>query len=863
MNIFNKVALQGLIKNRTRTIVTIIGVILSAAMITAVATFAVSLQEYMIKGSIVKNGNWHVAFLNTDSSFAQEQKADSRVSNTAVFENIGYAFLKDGKNPGKPYLFIAGFNEDTYETLPVSLVSGRLPKNSSEVLVPAHVASNGGIRFSEGDTISLTVGNRMDGSKKLTQHDPCKLEGDKKSISEAFVPKQEKSYTVVGICTRPVFEEQASPGYTLITAAPAGGTDTAGESVSFSTFIALKDPHQVHNYAEAASESKDCVFNNEVLRFMGLSDDKMFNTLLYSIGAVLIALVMLGSVFLIYNSFTISLSERTRQMGILLSIGATGKQLLHSVLFEGICIGIVGIPVGILVGIPGIKFVLALTAKNFGNVLYDNVPLTLSISFPTIAAAAVISMITILVSAYIPASRACRIPVMECIRQTNEVKVTSACLKTSKLTGYLYGLEGTLAAKNFKRNKKRYRSTVLSLTLSVVLFVSANAFGTTLKQTADQTKIVTDYDISFNAGKLEDQEMLDLYDKVKTVSGITRSSYQTCMDFSCQVPAVQLSDNYWELTGKQPPGKDGNVILSLSIQFLDKPAYEKIVENLNLPFDNDRQLITIAKMVDETGKAEGIHQLPDMMKTPDTSLILLPAKERKSREKKLDISCVEFIPPDTPVSKKAVEDLSYYFMAIAPWSLKEELAPYGSLRVKGCTFESRNAALSTEQMNTIIDSLGITLESPVYNINSMLEENRNLLFIVNLFTLVFVIMISLIATVNVFNTISTNIKLRRRELAMLRSAGMSDRNFDKMMRFECTLYGVRTLLLGLPLAGILSWMIFKGMTAGESEFSFKFPWLSMGTSALGVFLIIFITMVYAVRKIKKENIIDSLRDDMT
>jgi len=144
----------------------------------------------------------------------------------------------------------------------------------------------------------------------------------------------------------------------------------------------------------------------------------------------------------------------------------------------------------------------------------------------------------------------------------------------------------------------------------------------------------------------------------------------------------------------------------------------------------------------------------------------------------------------------------------------------------------------------------------------MLEQNRNILFIVNLFAVVFIAMISLIAVANVFNTISTNIKLRRREFAMLRSVGMSDREFNKMMRYECLLYGLRTLLFGLPISGILSWLIYKGMFIGGSEIDFIFPWGSLAVSILGVFLVIFITMIYAAEKIRKENIIEALRDDM-
>ena len=165
-------------------------------------------------------------------------------------------------------------------------------------------------------------------------------------------------------------------------------------------------------------------------------------------------------------------------------------------------------------------------------------------------------------------------------------------------------------------------------------------------------------------------------------------------------------------------------------------------------------------------------------------------------------------------------------------------------------------------MQRMLDGASITADYHLYNVHRILEENRNIAFIINLFSSVFVLMISLIALANVFNTISTNIKLRRRELAMLRSVGMSDKDFNQMMRFECILYGMRTMLWGLPLSGILSWLIYKGMAMGGGSVHYVFPWSNMGISVLGVLVIVSITMLYAVSKIKKENIIDALRDDM-
>ncbi len=528
MNILSKITLQNMKKNRTRTAVTIAGVILSAAMITAVAAFAASLQSYMVQGAVMKYGGWHVAFADVSAAVLHEISSNDEAEGVSVFENIGYAELAGGKNPDKPYLFIAGFRDDAFKTLPVTLVSGRMPQNSGEVLVPAHVAANGGVRFQEGDTLDLTVGKRMKGNRSLGQHDPyASLDGAGQG-SETFEPETEKTYRVVGICERPSFEEYSAPGYTLITAADGAevteAPDMAEAPGRWSVFVTLKDPKRIRDFAEKAAGGLAYTVNDEVLRFMGLSDDTVFNDLLYSVAGILIVLIMTGSVFLIYNSFSISLNERTRQLGILSSVGATKKQLRSSVLLEGLCIGAAGVPAGVLVGIGSAGLVIRIVAGNFGNVLYSGVPLTLKVSISAIAVAAAVSMAAILISAYIPARKAAGTPVMENIRQTNEVRITSGAVKTSKLTERICGVEGTLAVKNFKRNRRRYRSIVLSLTLSLVLFISANAFGTYLKQAAERSVVESDYDICFYTEDMEEGELFGLYRQFRAAAVVIESS---------------------------------------------------------------------------------------------------------------------------------------------------------------------------------------------------------------------------------------------------------------------------------------------------------------------------------------------------
>lgn len=858
MNIFCKVALKGLKKNRTRTIVTIIGVVLSAAMFTAVTTFGVSLLDYMAEGAVMKYGSWDVGFLDANASFAQEQSQNKAVEEITTIENIGYAPLKGGQNPDKPYLYVAGFSREAFDALPITLTSGRLPENGSEVLISGKIATDGGVSYATGDTISLAVGNRMEGEKKLTQNDPYT------SGSETFVPQENKTYTVVGICRTPVFEQDHSPGYTLIT---RSGQTGAGEDLSL--FVTLKNPRQVYSYVDSTAAGRSYILNTDVLRIMGLSrnpGDRIFNAFMYSAGAIVIAIIMIGSIFLIYNSFSISLSERTRQIGILSSVGATAKQLRNSVLFEGICIGAVGIPIGILTGLGSIWLVISVVSRKFSSLLYSGVPLTMSMSLPAIAGAAAVSIITILISAYIPAKKAVNIPVMECIRQTNEVKVEARAMKISRLERRTYGLEGILALKNFKRNKKRYRSIVMSLVLSIVLFVSTSALVTSMQKGAEQTKVVTSYDIGFGTQDMDDSEMLQIFDRLKTANGVTGSSYQEVMNYSCAVKADELTDEYWKSAGVYSP--DETVNLHMEIQFLDDNTYLDIVKGQDLPEEEytgqDARVIGVAKLGDDS--AEGVDDLVDMFRNPVMNLTIAPEINGAADTEEWDhigVRFVTMVPPDTPPMLKAAGQQSTFFSIIAPWSLKERLVPKDASvdsRVKGLTFQSDHPSQSADEMKNMIQEMNISSAYIMLNTDEVLEESRNYIFIANVFAYTFIIMISLIAAANVFNTISTNIKLRRRELAMLRSVGMSDRDFNKMMRFECAFYGIRALLFGIPISILSSWLICKGMLADDIRF--VLPWGSIGISVISVLLVIFATMMYAVSKMKKENIIDALRDDM-
>jgi ABC-type transport system, involved in lipoprotein release, permease component len=860
MNIFNKIALQGLRKSRTRTIVTIIGVILSSAMIMAVATFGVSLLSYMAEGAAEKYGDWHAGFINVPYSFVEKHIGDKEAVCTATLENTGYAVLEGSKTKEKPYIFIAGYSDETFRMLPVTLVSGRLPENSSEVVISGGIASKGGVKLPIGSNITLNIGKRSSGDRNLWQDTAYK------AGNETFIPQQKRTYTVVGICQRPEYEEDFSPGYTIITK-----TDKSQEAESFNFFIRLKNPYSVRSYVKNISGSYSYVLNDNMLRFMGISDNNIFNMLLYSVGIIVILIVMAGSVLMIYNAFNISLNERTHQFGILLSVGATEKQLKNSVLFEGFCIGLAGIPAGILAGVCGVNIVINIVARNFESIMYDT-PLKMVISVPAIIVSVVTSLITILVSAYIPARKAAAVPVMECIRQTNEIKIEAGKVKTSKLASRIYGLEGMLALKNFKRNKKRYRSIVFSLVLSIVLFISSNSFVIYLKQASEMAVVFTTYDIGFAAKDMEDSEMDALYNKLKTVDGVYNGMYQAVAKYTCTAGTDSMTDGLKEVLGVKPQDKTAE--LFMDIQFINDNAYLGIIKELGLPENeytgSSAKLISIAKLENHTQREKMPEEFDNMFKNNQADFNIIPIGKKYGtigNKKEINVTFEEFIPPDILPD---IEDTSVYkpsgyiFIVLAPYSLKDSFEITDANKgTKGITFCSKTASKAMEDIEMGILSEGVTANYNLFNVNRMMEDNTNMIFIANVFAYTFIIMISLIAAANVFNTISTNIKLRRRELAMLRSIGISERGFQKMMNFECAFYGIRALGFGLPLAMLFSWLVYKGISGGGADdINFVIPWAGIGISIFSVLFIVFITMLYATSKIKKENIIDALRDDM-
>ena len=906
MNVFNKVTLESLKKNRTRTIVTIIGIMLSAAMICASTTLVSRMPTFGLRCAIHIDGDWYGAVYDAAYKDYEDIRNSDRVSSTAYAQVLGYAKI-DSANERKPYLYVLGGDVASgyFKTMPVHLILGTLPKDSTEIILPEHLTSNGKVNYKLGDTVTLDVGDRTLDGRRLGQDTPVYTYDSETQVEimsgERLENTEPRTYTVVGIYERPTFEDYSAPGYTALTAADTKSADQS----PIHCYFKLHKPAGVYDFMKEMGYTQEYryAYNTKVLLYSGTAPFDSFLTAFYSLAAIIIALIVFGSVSLIYNAFSISVSERTRQFGLLSSVGATRKQLRRMVLFEALAVSIVGIPLGILVGIGGIGITLLLIGDKFFSIVRVDIPMRLCVSWQAVVIAAVIALVTVLISAWIPSKRATRVSAVEAIRQSMDIKVSGRPVRTSKLAYKLFGLPGVLAGKHYKRNRKKYRTTVVSLFMSIVLFVSAAAFTDYMMESAEGGLASDQFDLIYAAesdasSAMTPDALLELLFSEQNVTGGTYTKKQFLQgDISREYVTAMFADRFADFGMEREDAAPKNLSISGYLYFVADAEFNRLLEKYNLKeadyYDRDNPLgialdrnieldrrlekyVTLDTLKGDGCVIEGLYYVEidgyyrkDSRIDENGNKVVL-YQNRDNENDIIELPYEESFAKYTLRSEKTIEEAPFFVSRstpvainmIYPYSMLESVVPEAALNQFRNTeyfLTSSNHTASFENLAPVLTENGLSSRQ-LFDYAANAETNRNVVTIVRVFAYGFIVLISLIAAANVFNTISTNISLRRREFAMLKSVGMTQKGFRRMMNCECLLYGSKALLLGLPVSCGITYLIYRAVTTAYETF-FHLPWAAIGIAVLSVFLVVFATMIYAMRKAKKDNPIDALKNE--
>lgn len=848
MSVLNRLTIKNLRLNKKRTIVTIIGIILSTALMVGIGLLFSSFQDLMIRDTIGYNGKYEANYSDVDL----DKLNNIKNKNFTYFYEKPIGFSKiESSNEYKPYMYITSVNKEYFNEL--KLVDGSFPKNENEIVISNHVITNGGLNYKVGDIVTFTYGSRN-------------IDGDITLANSEFVDGEDLTnegtytYKIVGIVERSNFESYSASGYTAFT------VDVNSDKGNVNLYVMFnKNKKIIKQSEELAKElnyNGDINYNSTLLALYG---ESTYGNVMSSMGGMMIimlSLVSIGCIIVIYNSFAISVMERKKEFGLLSSIGATKRQLSHTVFFEAVVVGVIGIILGILGAYIGIGCVILIINNLISDMLEYKLHL---VTNPLFIIIPVIFMIIVIgVSAFIPSRRASRVSPIEAIRQNDDIKINKKKIRTSKLALKLFGIEGEIALKNIKRNKKKYRVTIVSLFISIVLFISFSSYMNYTLNTASSVmgEVPYDYQISyFGDDPNNDKEALDKINEIVKNSDVKEYVSYSVSNLSI-IGNYTYSDEYLDFY-KSAYGDDGIKALNnlkyqyISIYILDDNSYNKYKKLIGL--DKDSVILL--------NKFKGVSYGNNKRVNYNIPVI---------NNGNINIKICNFDDNDEDVdtTKYCNKNIDNIFVTNKSFDLIEEFSYMDDFKliVNKKLYDSiSDSSTHYTQFNIISDNTNnidkLTKDLDKYsnvnytNIKEAMKQANNLILVVKILMYGFISLVTLIGVTSVFNTISTSMALRKREFAVLRSIGLTNRGFNKILFFESLFFGMKSLIFAIPVSIGITVLIHYALADMVSISTIIIPWKYIIISIVSVFVIVLLTMMYSTSKIKKHNIIEQIREE--
>lgn len=843
MNILNKLSIKNLKLNKKRTISTIIGIVLSVALICAVATMATSFRETLLQGAISKRGYYHIKLSDITENDIKDIKNNRDIKDIKQIQEVGYAELKTSQNKDKPYIHLYSMENSTFEFLKFKLIEGNFPKNENEIIISKHIITNGKSDIKIGDTITLDVGKRIS-SDNIELDSSCSYNSEHEKIEDS----EKHTFKVVGMIERPdyTFENTGDPGYTMITTNLNRGKTEA--------YLSLKKPKE---YKSSISEllgvnydDLDVIeknggetkykheINSEILRWEVFAFSDSTVSMLYSVIGVVIFIIIFTSVFCIRNSFAISITEKIKMYGMLSSVGATRKQIKKNVIFEAMALGLIGIPLGILSGLFADFVLLKIVNVLLSDALvgYAN-GIVFKVSIIPIIISIILGFITIYLSAISSAKKAAKVSPIEQLRNSDEIKIKNKKLKTPKIIEKVFKTGGVLAYKNLKRSKKKYRTTVISIAVSVFIFITMNAFITNMFDLTGQYYEDYDYNFIVESSKFTDEEIN------KIVKQESVESYHILYQPKRMYEIRDLSKIHEY--GKELITEElsGEKYCGLYLVALDEASFKEYSKKIGVKFEDVKDTGILCDEYNEYDKETGAVELKRLYKYEKGDTIV---GEYNKEELKIKVGDVSKIKPYG--LERVLYDGGYLVVN------KNEFKNIDFSDDVTITIQSNN----TTELQTAIEEKDSSLT--IVNLEDVAKEEKSMILVTNIFLYGFIAVITLIGVTNIFNTITSNMELRQKEFAMLKSIGMTKKEFNRMINLETLFYGTKSLLYGIILGLLGTLAMYKAFSV-KIDAGMYIPIKPIIISVIFVFILIFIIMRYSISKINKQNTIETIRKE--
>lgn len=939
MDVIKNFTKRSMGRNRKRTIVTIIGVMLSAALMCAVAGMAATFRDGMINYYKTYYGSFYGRMANVPMDKLSIVTDNAHIVRAGVSMPVGTALIDEAgayrdKYLDEPYIELRAFDDVAFEDVSLKVVSGRLPANDTELLVNEKLMPKD---WKVGDRITLNLGHRVlfgedvacngvylsreeledelgisadgenDGDESGVLEDAGNNEIYRDTFGEQIVDKKPCEYTIVGIMKDPndMVQVYGTGGCVCLTRMEDTGIFSAYRDTDAFTANVYFTYDNARNYGDYTDEitkkissgnadnhhdnmgyvDGDTDYNgdtagyvadnmerlrpgvstvkNDLVNFLGGLGD-VAATVVDVLAGIIIAIIVVTSVFVISNSFRISVAEKKIQFGMLASVGATKRQIKKIVLKEGMYIWAAGTALGILLGVFVVAVLTAIVQRLVGDVLNVNFRFV----FPWWVSVIVILMsaVTIYFACIIPAKAAAKISPIEAIRGNQEIKLKGRKLKTSGITRKMFGIGGVIAAKNLKRSRKSYRTTVVSLVIGVATFIAVSSFIGFGMDISEYMYEDSKCDIVVDDVGGTPEEMAKHYEEYKKIAALKDVNEYTILKIAnATIPKDYISE---KVVSDYSEGGNNDEWYGSFVVY-DRKYFAKFLDEINVKADD---ISKVAILEDDylTMRSDNSYERNRYLNVNKGDTVPIKVYGERDSEVSggsmdkggIDKDASLF---DIDVKITDISDESPVGLVGNTWSPNAYIIVCEDFFDRDVLLTINGMYINTDRPDELCDAINEMLENDgvrgdffIQNIAEDREQMRRIMLMISIFLYGFIIVTTLIGVTNIFNTIYTNMNLRAREFAMLKSVGMTGREFNRMVRLESIMYGSKSLAIGLPLGVILSYVIYKTISK-EIELGYNIPVAALLISVIFVMIIVWMTMHFSLSRIKRQNIIETIR----
>lgn len=742
------------------------------------------LADMYLKGitrqQMAENGNWHYQLNSIDMETSAFISARPEVEisgwNYKISADAGYTIN------GQPFA-ISAQDKNVYENIFMnSITEGEYPDAENEIAVSSSLKDSAS--FALNDTVELV---QQDGS--TASYLIVGFLVDTQTSRLGLENVQTAVLTPEGFATLPVSSNPPVTGSYII---------------QFSQFCDI--PDTIEDIKTQYKLSDEQITENlSLLSIQGQLDGETGVNQIYQVAFILSIIVMLTCILMISSSLNSNVAQRTEFFGMLRCLGATKKQIMHFVRFEGLYWCITAIPIGIVLSI-AVVWALSAAMREISSQWFSSMPL-FGISWISIISSIILGLLTVWLAARSPAKKAAKVSPLTAV--SGNAGQNASFRKAANT--HLFRIETALGVHHAKAGIKNYILMTGAFAICITLFLTFSTLVTFMQNAFMPPAYTPDLSIASETNTCSiDNELLTQINQnnaVKRAYG-RMFAYEIPAGIkgnNCHANVISYEENQFRWAADSLISGSIDTVMQQENQVLfvqTENTDVQIGDNITLSINNTEHTVTVAGILS-----------------------------------------------DSPLAR--IKGTKTIFCSEKTFTALTGETGYTIIDIQ---FQNNATTEDVETIENLFSAGGVTFSDNLLP----LQQQRNLYYAFSVLVYGFLSIIVAITIFHILNTINMGVSARMKEFGAMRAIGMTGRQLVKMIIAEAGTYAISGIISGCMIGIPIHWVIFVSMITNFWGTAWSIPFIPLGL----IIAVVLLTSLLAVRgpakRLQKMSIMENI-----